>query len=279
MSINAVKSKNFTLMEIQRSLNLPFVPDQYSTLNEKFNVGNVNPPSDGYPTIGYIGIGRGGKTNVIGSGNNTLVDMLQHNVTDGAFFEQIPFVMVPTTADLQPTERSRFRLRILETIGGVDYYSYYLMVLPTTGISVDRRIITITNGAQTSDLAYIPSAINLSPTPVDISNTTVNVTNGSHFVTQAILPVNFNTVDINNIIDACITKYGDIRYATISEVGMVSGFDVTVTTTLGGNSAVYTDLQCAQVMAYAATSQELQVYPSSLTLQFSLANSSPYVAT
>ena len=279
MAQNAVKTKNFALLDILRSLNVPFTIDQYSTLNEKFNIGNVAPPSSGYPIIQYLAIGRGGHANVVGSGNNTLVDILQHSVTDAALFEQIPFVLVPTSADLAPLERAKYRIRVLETYAGIDYFAYYLKVIPTASITAEARIIELSNGVITSDTAYVPSIASLSPTPVDISNTVINVVNGRHLVVQAVLPVVFDSTDIANIIYACVTKYGDIRYATISEIGVVGGFDISVTNNLGGVTATYLEIRSGQIMAFIGTIEELQQNPSSVTLQYALSNSMPFPPT
>lgn len=276
MAINSVKSKNFTLLEIQRSLNIqPQVNDQYSTLNEVYDIGNVAPPSTGFATISYLAIGRGGHQYVVGSGNSTLVTILQHNVTDAALFQQIPWIMVPVSADLSPTQRANYRLRILETISGVSYFSYYLKVIPTNTVAPTESIITLSNGSIISDVSYTPSAANLTPTPVNINNTTVNVMNGNHLVVQAVLPITLTSTDITNIINACVLKYGDISYATISEIGVVAGFDTTVSNNLGGVSATYLEVQAAQIMTFVASITELQSNPSTVTLQFSLGNSSP----
>ena len=279
MAINCTKSKNFSKLDILRTLNLPFSIDQYSTLNEKFNIGNVNPPANEYPVLGYLAIGRGGHTNIVGSGNNTLIELLQHSPTDAALFEHIPFQLVPTTNDLSVAERANYRIRLLLTINGIDYFAYYLKVITQSTISVDTQIIQIQNGQISSDTVYTPSATSLTPTPVNISNTNVNVVNGNHLVTQAILPITLNADDIASIVNACTIIYGSVSYATISEIGIVGGFDVNTTSNIGNVAASYTEIQTAQIMAFISVLHELQQQPTSITFQYAVSSSSPLPAS
>ena len=279
MSSNSVKSRNFSRLDILRSLNSPFTIDQYSTLNEVFAMGNVAPPETGYPVIKYLAIGRGGHKNVIGTGNNTLVDILQHGVTDAALFDQIPFLLVPTTADITSTERAKYRLRTMETYVGINYFAYYLKVIDTSTVLPTEQVITLNNGVITNDVAYVPSISSLTPTPVDISNTVINVVQGMHLVVQAVLPITLSSADIDNIIAACITKFGDIRYAVISELGIVGGFDKTITSTLGGISATYAEIQAAQIMVFIGSLQSLEQKPTSVTFNYALSSSSPLPPT
>ena len=276
MALNSVKTLNFALLEQVRDLNQPFSVLQYSTLNEAFNIGNIAPPSSGYPTMQYLAIGRGGHSNVVGTGNDTLTDILTHRSTDTTMFQAIPFVMVPTSADLGPTARAKYRIRVLETYGGIDYYCYYLKVIPETNITTDVRVIQVTNGVITSDVAYVPSITSLSPTPINISNTVVNVANGEHLVAQSVLPITLDSTDILNIINACVTKYGDARYATISELGVVSAYDVSVTNTMGGHSTTYTEVQAAQIMAFVGTYNPCQNNPDGITQSFALSSTLLY---
>jgi hypothetical protein len=187
--------------------------------------------------------------------------------------------MVPTTNDLASVDRAKYRIRKLETYNNVDYFAYYLKVIPTANTTVESRVIEIHNGVIVSDVAFTPSLSDLTPSPINIDNVITNISEGKHLVTQAVLPITLNATDINNIIAACIIKYGDIRYATISEIGIVGGFDTPVSTNLGGIAASYDEIQTGQVMAFIGTVEELQQRPSSITLQYALSNSAPYPPT
>ena len=287
MATNTVKTTNFDLFDQYRTLNQPFTlnGNQYSTLNEFSlfsGLGNVNPPSpiagvNVYPTLQYMAIGNGGNSSVIGAGNSTLIDILQHAATDSVLFNHIPFVLVPLTSDLSAIERAGYRLRIVQTVGGIQYVGYYLKLLNLSGITPSTQIVTLTNGAITSNLPYTPASSRLAPTPVNISNTNVNISTGSHLITQSIIPVTLNATDIAGIINACTILYGDIRFATISEVGLVAGFDIpNFISPYDGIS--YTEIQTAQIMSFIGCIEALQQNPTSVPFQFGLSNSSPYPA-
>lgn len=275
MAINATKTLNFSKLDLYRSLNLPFAIDQYSTLNEKHNIGNVAPPSSGYPLLNYLGLGRGGHASVIGAGNSTLVDILEHSPTDTAFFDQIPFRVVPASADLAPQDRAKYRIRVPVTKNGIDYFAYYLKVVDFSTVVPTANVLTLNNGVIVSDTAYATSSTRLSPTPININNIAVNVSSGNHLIPQAVMAITLDTNDILGIIDACTIMYGDARYATISEVGIIGGFDVTISRTDFTVSATYAEIRSGQVMAFIATIQELQQQPASVTFQYSISNNLP----
>lgn len=276
MPENATPTIHFGRLEILRSFQRPFTVDQYSTLNEKFNIGQIAPPAEGYPVLKYLAIGRGGHGPVIGANNAVLTNILQHVATHGALFEHIPFRMVPANADIPALEREKYRLRVLETHGGTQYFAYYLKVLDTTTAVPETRVITMQNSEIISDVPYVPSITALSPTPVDISNELVNSASGRHLVIRSQIPITLGTADINNIVDACTIKYGNAKFATISELALVSGFDIQITSTLGGGSATHNEIRSGQIMSFMGDHIELQTRPSSITLQYLLYTSYPF---
>ena len=94
-------------------------------------------------------------------------------------------------------------------------------------------------------------------------------------IIQSILNIDLNAADITHILNAVEIIYGDIRYATISEIGIVAGYDDVKNTTLGGVSITYTDVDTAQVMNFIGTELPLQHSPSSASLKYGLSNSMP----
>lgn len=281
MSTNTVKTKQFSRLEQMRSINMAFSAEQYTTLNEQYTnptpaASYVNPPSSGYPTIKYMGIGRGGHQNVVGAGSDTLIASKYHSVTDAALFQQIPFVLAPVSNDLTPPQQAGYRLRVLETYNGSNYFAYYLKVIDTTSVTLQEQVIQLTNGAITSTTNYVPIVSSLSPVPVDISNTSINISNGSHLVVQTVLPLSLTAADITGIVNACTIKYGDPSYAFISELSIVGGFDTpSITTMLGGVSNTYIEIQTAQIMAFASPLAPLQTNPTGLVLPYAISNVAP----
>lgn len=279
MAQNTKKTINFTLLEILRSMAIPFNVMSFSTLNEKYQLGNITPPNTGYPTLKYLAIGRGGHRNVIGGNSSGLVDILEHSVTDSTLFEQIPFVLVPITDDISNLERAKYRIRKLETHNGVQYFAYYLKVIPENSITPEIRVIELSNGVKVSDVPYVASASSLAPTPVDLSNTVVNTVEGRHIVVQSKINIQLDPADIVAINDAVTTIYGDVRYSTISELGIVSAYDVNISSTLGGVNVSYDEVRSAQIMCFIGTQIPLQHYPELVDVTYGLSNTSPLPPT
>lgn len=276
MNSNSVKTVNFSRLDALRSWGMPFTIRPHTTLNEKFNIGNINPPSSGYPTLKYITIGRKGHGNIVGEGDDTLTDTKYHGANNNALFEHIPFIMVPTTNDLSPQERAKYRICVVETYEDVDYYCYYGMVFDVGTPTIETRIIEFRDGVIVADDPYIESVADLSPVPVDISSVNVNVADGRHLITQGVVRITLGAKEINDIVSACITKYGKIQYATISEIGIVGGFDATITSNAGGQTRTFTELRTGQIMTFISTEQKLQNLPNAITIDCALANDMPY---
>lgn len=272
---NTVKTVHHVNLELLRSMGLPMTIDNYSTLNEAFDIPNINPPTVGYPEIKYMSIGRGGHRNVTGTGGSSLVDILIHGVTDATLFEALPFVLVPIAEDLTPAERAKYRIRKLETHNGNEYFAYYLKVIDADAIVPTSRIVTLDDGLVVQDEAYVPVVSSQSPVPVDTSNTIVNTVTGRHIVIQSEIKVDLNANDITRFTDAVAIIYGDTRYATISEIGIVAAYDKEITNNLGGIDATYTEVQTAQVMNFIGTELPLQHNPASASLTYGLSNSMP----
>lgn len=274
---NTQKTISHSQRELMESLKIPFSIEEYSTVNEAFNLGNINPPNDGsYPSIKYMMIGRGGHKTVTGSDGRGLVDYLQHGVNDANLFESVPFVLVPATDDISSAERVKYRIRVLETHGGVDYIAYYARVIDLSQTTVETRVIESENDVIVSDSLYVPTPTSQAPVPVDISNTLLNVASARIITTRAFILVKLTTTDINNIVSAVQIKYGDTRYATISEIGILQGFDVNTSSTIGGNSIVLDELQCGQIVNFLSVEYPLQLNPGEITLKYSLQDALPY---
>lgn len=275
MAQNTVKTIHHVKQEILRSMGLPFVIDDYSTLNEKHSIGNIQPPAGEYPVIKYMGIGRGGHRNVTGADNTSLTDILRHGVTDAVLFEQIPFVLVLTTDDISVPDRAKYRIRVLETHGGTDYFAYYLKVIEEVATDPDSRVVVLENGVIITDDPYVPVISSQNPSPVDLSNVIENTVEGRHLTVQSKVNVDFNTVDISRFLDAIQIIYGDVRYATISEIAIVSGFDISVTSTIGGMTVVHDEIRTGQVVNFIGTEVPLQHNPISHAMTYGLGNSMP----
>jgi hypothetical protein len=269
-----VKSLNMMVLDSLASESMPFVTTEFSTLNEKFSVGIATPPSNqNYPTIKYLAIGRGGATATV-IDNGLSIDYLVHSLEDSCLFEHIPFALRPVTNDLSANDRAKYRLRKLLTIGGIDYFAYYLKVIPNLPTVVEINVLTMADGSLVSSVPYVPTSNRLNPTPVDLSNTLLSLSDGKHISTQVTLNVTLDNAEIANIISACEIIYGRTGLAVISEVAPVAGFDYAASSNDGGQTVNYTEVRCAQVMGFLSTCRDLEEQ-NTLPISFKLSEENP----
>ena len=273
------KSIHLTRLEQIRGKNIPYSILQYSTLNEKFQLPNIQPPASGYPEIKYLAIGNKGATFTNGVNGIPIVNILTHSYTDSALFNQIPFVLVPVDNDLAPNVRANYRIRRLETYNGINYFAYYLKVLTPDVTAPEHTVITISNGVITAQDVYTPTPESLNPTPVTLSNTNVNTSDGRHLVTKETYPLTLTAADAANILEACNIIYGSPQYALITELGLVGGYDYAATSTDGNITASYTEIRTAQIMAFIGTVCYVETQDSSFGWDLSLSSDVPYPPT
>jgi hypothetical protein len=266
-------------MNIYRERKIPMVILPYSTINEAMGVGEVSPPSSGYPSINYLSIGRGGHRNVLGVDGESITNVQMHGVTDAALFKQIPFLMVPVDNDIPASERAKFRIRKLELHNGIEYFVYYLKTLPQNTNSVELVVIEVRDGKQISEEKYIPSVTSLTPSPVDISNVNANTADGKYIVAKIAIPVVLTLEDINSIKEACTIIYGNENYAMISEFGLIGGYDYDTTSVQGGVTTNYKEVAAAQVMAFLPMEQSLKFQTTEITITFTLDDGLPLPPT
>lgn len=265
-------------LQLMQSLGIPFTVDDFSTLNEKFDIeASTNKPVDkDYPVIKYLTIGRGGHRNVTAAGGASVTDIVRHGPTDSALFETIPFVVRALDDDLSDIDRAKYRLRKVETFHGVQYFTYYLKVIDTDSITPVATITQISGGEVSSTVDYNPSNASLNPTPIEIDNDDLNIADGRYLNIQSTVGISMNSSDIEGIINAVAIIYNDERFANISEVGIVSGFDQNVTTTMGGSTNTYVEVTQAQVVNFIGTETPLQHHPSEVELGYGLVEALPY---
>lgn len=235
-------------------LKLPFVPKEHSTLNEKFQCNDdIALLATDMPHLKYVAIGNKGHQYSTGADGVPLINILPHQPTDAALYGHLPFVLRPMDNDLTPAERVNYRMRVIEEYDGVRYAAYYLRKLDfsTTVPQMEHR--EIDNG-YINTTPFNPSVSNLNPVPPVLPPNGVLVSTGHAVAVTAKLPFSMSPWEINELLAACLIKYGDDRYAVITEIALVSGVDKTVNGEFAGVVTGYTDAIAAQVCAHIAAS-------------------------
>lgn len=235
-------------------LKRPYVSHPNSTLNEKFQIHtDVVLNANEIPHLQYIAIGNKGHQFTTGADGVPLINVLPHQPTDAALYGHLPFVLRILSNDLTPEERANYRMRVIETYNGSLYAAYYLKKIDYTTTIPQMEIREIDDGVITAS-PFIPDVTNLNPLPVSLPPGGVFVSSGNSVAVTAKLPFVMNAWEINELLNACIIKYGDDRYALISEIGLVSGVEKTVMGEFGGVITGYTEAISAQICAHIATS-------------------------
>lgn len=263
----SVKTIWGAIVEASRRPGSTFTLLDYSTLNEHFQIEHGTAfPANTKPEIKYLVIGRGGHANV--PGNSGLTDLREHRIDNACLMAHLPVRVVPANADLPPDERDKYRLRRLETHKGQQWFVYYAFVIKDISTDIDVKIGTKTDGGISyKDFEAKPEQLN--PQPVTIVEGVRNRSTDKQVSVKSPFPIKLLATDIAYIIEAVnLIHAGDLRYAQISEMGVVSGFDKTVTSNAGGTSISYTEVVAAQIYNFLGVDIKLPYASSGITMNF-----------
>lgn len=272
-----VKTIYHTNLELLKALEKPFTAIEHSTLNEKFDIEPNRLVTEGtYPKLQYIAIGRGGHRGRMAGDGSTLIDILQHNIKHAALYEHIPFIMRPVDNDLHASVRQNYGMRRLEEYNGTSYFVYYLKKVDYDSSYPEIQELTVSDGEVTTD-EYVPLPAQLNPSPIPYSNINANDSTGKHVSVQSTIDIVLSENDISEIISAVEIIYGDVGYATISEIATVTAEVQTVDTTAGGVNLSYDEAVCAQIANFIPANIDLKFTTKEVSNQYTLGNVSPYI--
>lgn len=234
-----------------------FVVENHTTLNEKFGLHDtIALAGTDMPFMQYVAIGNGGHEFSTGTDGIPLINSIQHLPTDAALYNHLPFVLRALDNDLTPAERAGYRMRVIETYEGVRYAAYYLKVLDLSTTVPQKELREVNEGIITTT-PFASSVGNLNPTPPVITPGGVLTTSGNSVAVTSKVAFDMDTWEIEELLNASVVKYGDDRYAIISEIALVSGLDKVVSGDFNGTISSYTDVIAAQICAFMSS-----IYPA-----------------
>lgn len=227
------------LAEMQAISNVDRLVLANTTLNHKYNVFPSELP-EASPTLAYFGIGVRGYKNIDDS--NGAAPFIPSS-KDLDLYTPLPFRVVPVAEDLSVAERTSYRMRVLQTVGGEQYWCYYLKKLSFVDNRVKIIKTDLTTGVETvlSEL----DETNLTPTPT--STSVEGVTTSNEKISVALTA----SVQITGaeVIEAINVLYGgNLLKAIVSEIGLYLGNDQSVNLNDGvggtfvGKEAIFTTL-------------------------------------
>ena len=228
-------------------LGLPVVIKPNSTLNQKFDINADMAISETDKlTMKYVTIGNGGHKVSTGVNGIPVPEPVQHTPRDAALYNHLPFVLRLPSNDLTANQRAKYRLRKHEVHDGVNYVAYYLKVLDMAATVPQLELRTVVNGVTTAT-PYVPTLSDLNPTPPAIGSGGVIVSTGDYIAATAKIPFVMTPDDINELLNVANVIYGDESYSIISEIGLCSGVDRSVTGDFNGTTTGYTEAIGVQV--------------------------------
>ncbi|MND25672.1 hypothetical protein D3C81_144480 [compost metagenome] len=263
---------------LQTSLLLGQLPTilEHTTLNEKFGILADEELGDTErPAMRYYCIGNGGHKNMVGADGVPYTSPLPHRASDAALYRHLPFVLRRVDNDLDVVARSRYGLRRLENIGGVNYFAYYLKRISMADTQ-PQITHTIVDGDQKETVPYVPNLANLNPTPPAMSNEGVLTSSGDYLSTSQILTLVFSAEDVLELINACRIKYDNEAYAVISEIGMVTGVDRNAQVQGPGNTQFnMKEVIAAQIASFITTHHSVAFTNKGFTQDIELGATEP----
>lgn len=210
-----------------------------STLNAKYGVQAEVLPEKA-TAIAYFGIGINGKKNL----DENLSAPYIPSPANMDLFEPIPFRVVPIDSDLSATEKLMYRMRVMRTFSGVDYWCYYLKKLTILDNQVKIISTELSSGAETIIETLDPSNL----TPIPTNTTAEGLTAGTDRL-SVVLDAEMRITGKEVVESVSVIYSGNLLRAHVSEIGIYSGEDSTATASdgLGGTisyeESIYTQLQ------------------------------------
>lgn len=246
-------------MQTCLTLGLPYQPMALTTLNEKWNIHkNTGWPSADRPKVDYYCIGNGGHRIQTGAEGVAYFEPIPHRLDDAGLYKFLPFVLRPINADLSPTERSKYGMRVPIDANGTRYWAYYLKRLDLENTTPETSKTVITNGVPIVT-PFVPDSTNLSPTPPVIPPTGVTQTNGEFLSVIATVDLSFSALDVQELIEVCRILYNNELLAAVSEIGLVGG--VTRVVSLLDSNGSPTPTNYSECLAATIVSHTTAYYP------------------
>lgn len=234
-------------LQVSSFLDTPFQQFEDTTLNQKFDIqaGALLPPGS-RPALKFYTIGIGGHGYTMGPNSIPLSQVIDHSSGDAGLYRHLPFVLRPINDDLTAGERSRYCLRKIIEVDGVNYVAYYGKRLNMTGVIPKMTKRTIVDD-QTVIEEYVYTEANLSPTPPEIPNTGAVTTSNEYLATSAIIPMPFTEADVAELYSVAEVLFGDRRMAVISEFGFCTAVDADVSINTPAGAVTFKETICAQI--------------------------------
>ncbi len=258
-----------------KELGLPINIFDYTTLNQALNIQYpYTYPDNINPILQYAVFGNGGSTFTSGPNGQQQPVPIQHLATDANLYNLLPLSLRLPNNDLTAAEIANYRLRTTVTINGTEYIAYYGMLLNLSSIAVSLNSITNNNGQSTTTL-FTPTAANMAPSPQNLTSLSVNTLIADYVNVNSLLPLIFTPDQVSEFLNACNILYGSPTSAIISEIGLCTGYDISVQGTSNGSDITYAEAVAVQINAFINTFYAMYYSQNGLNLTFNVGATEP----
>lgn len=262
-------------------LGLPPVMDQFSTVNERLSIlPDARPLNNERVTLGVLIAGNKGHTYQPGADGIALFGPEDHLATDAALYGQLPLALRDMDDDLSPAVRSRYCLRKIENVNGVNKIAYYGLRIPITVANTSVQMKQITRTEQgVIETDFIPDNSNLYPIPPDLPTIGGVTASDVSIKVMAIVNVTLTTAEVAEFVEAVRVLYnGDERYAVMSEFGLCIGASRVIEVEGSAGTINFNESIGTQVYAYAMEHKALFYNTQELRIDFDVGNQIPLFA-
>ena len=254
---------------------LPYVMDEFTTLNEVFNVqSGVAPDANLRPVMKYLVIGNKGNTYVIGPDNAYFPRDKEYGATQIQCYGHIPFIAREVKNDLAQADRKRYGLRTEKTINGVKYVFYWARRIDMSSVTTSKRISTV-NGTRPGGDEYKYTARNMEPKEISYNTDGTAIASKSTVFTSTPVTIELTAEDIAEIVSAYRLYNNSELTPTLSELGFCTGVDKEVA--IPGTDQYYTEVLACQVNVFINTENSLRSANGGLTFDINLGSAEPLV--
>lgn len=242
--------------------NQPLTIQQWQTLNEYYGIlaeQSIGVKKGRDFTLKYFGLGvRGANKIGVDARGVDIVRVNQHQPIDANLFVPIPLLGRLLTEDVDNITRQNYRMRVVEVIDNVEYVFYYLQVIDFA--RYDPTLLLISRNPVTGEetpVNFIPVKESLfNVQPVDFTSEGNVPTSNQYQNGSAILDCTLSAAGLAELVNACLLKFKDTNYASVSELGLAYGIDTQTSGQISQGATIqYTEVTSA-IFAHYITERD-----------------------
>ena len=162
--------------------------------------------------------------------------------------------------DLTIAQRAFYCLRTEIQLNGQRYIAYYGKRIVKTGLKTNMFLTDVEGGIQ-NHTPFVPNTTNLEPVPLTPSQqTNIIEASGEYTSASAVITIDFNSFDAEELRNVAMILHGDERYAIVSEIALCSGADRVVSgVSVGNNTINYNEVIGCQPVAFISSDAKSMV--------------------